>query len=133
MEIIVTKGIKATARLLTQETSKAKKIDWGMTKSFYIDKEIEKSCREAVGRGVDERLLGPVNKKTLSVIKKYLSCGVKVKNIPLEGFKFGVRDNLLTRFWIGRGESLLCVWVYDKKLNKQFQEMYKKLWEKAEK
>lgn len=132
MEIVVTKGIKNTAKRLAQETASAKRIDWGMTKSFYIDKEIEESCRKAVKRGVDERLLGPVTKKTLPVAKQYLSLGVKVKSIPLEEFKFGVKDDLLTRFWIGKGESIFCVWVYDRKINKQFRKMYEILWEKAQ-
>ena len=131
MRIITTKGIKETAERLAQETAKAKKIDWGMTKSFYIDKEIENTCREAVARGVDERLLGPVNKKTLPVVKQYLDLGVKVKSVPLEEFKFGIKDNDLVRFWIGRGKEVFCVWIYDKIVNNYFRKMYEGLWEKA--
>lgn len=133
MKILVTKGIKKTAKRLAMETATAKKIDWGMTKSFYIDEAIERTCRQAVARGVDERLLGPVTKKTLPVAKQYLALGVKVKSIPLEEFKFGVKDHGLTRFWIGKGESIFCVWIYDKAVNKHFWKMYEVLWEKAEK
>lgn len=133
MRIVVTKGIKKTAKLLAKETLKAKKFDWGMTKSFYIDADIAATCKKALERGVDERLLGPVNKKTLPIVKKYLALGVKVKSIPLEDFKFGVRDEILTRFWVGKGESIFCVWIYDKKINKHFRKMYEQLWEKAKK
>jgi hypothetical protein len=132
MKIVVSYGIKKTAELLAKETAKAKKIDWGMTKSFYIDDKIVKSCQQAVKMGVDERLLGVINKKTLPLVKKYLALGVKVKNIPLGEFKFGVRDEILTRFWISRGESIFCLWIYDKKINRHFRKMYEKLWEKAE-
>ena len=102
-----------------------------MTKSFYIDSQIEESCKRAVKRGVDERLLGPVTKKTLPIAQKYISLGVKVKSLPLEDFKFGIRDKILTRFWIGRRESIFCIWIYDEKINEQFRKMYKKLWQKA--
>lgn len=132
MKIVITRGIRKTAKLLANETSKAKQIDWGMTKSFYIDRGIEETCQKAVKRGVDERLLGPVHKKTLPVAKRYLALGVKVRSIPLEEFKFGVKDDILTRFWVGKGESIFCVWIYDKKINRQFREMYEKIWEKAQ-
>lgn len=131
MRIVVTKGIKETAKVLAKETEKARKIDWGMTKSFYIDGQITRSCKEAVERGVDERLLGPVNKRSLPIAKRYISLGVKVKSIPLEEFKFGIRDDILARFWIGKGKSIFCVWIYDRKINKQFRVMYEKLWKKA--
>jgi hypothetical protein len=131
MRIVVTHGIKKTADLLAQETSKAKKIDWGMTKSFYIDAGIEETCREAVKRGVDERLLGEVTGKTLAIARKYQSLGVKVKNIPLADFKFGLRDYVFSRFWIGQGEAVFCVWIYDKKTTSQFRKMYQRLWEMA--
>lgn len=112
----------------------AKKSFFVCTVHFSINPEIENGFKNALRKGVDCRIMGYVNKKTLGNVRKYLKIGVNVKHLKHSFLRFIVVDDRFVLFRMAQSEngSYTSIYVENASLAKIFLELFNQMWKDGE-
>lgn len=89
-----------------------------------------KAIRRAAERGVKFYFLGPINKNTLPMVKKYRRLGVKVKNYYVKGAGYSIFDSKYVQMRI-TDKKVISLWIENCYLAGILRQHFFEAWKKV--
>lgn len=130
----IIKGYEGFFKKMKEVTQRTKNTSLGIVQNWTTDKEILDLEKEAIGRKVSIRYLGPINAKTTPFVKARQEFGVSIRNYPSPLTRFAVWDSKIVMISIKKDkeEDYMSLWIENEILSKIFEDYFENLWKLAE-
>jgi len=125
----IMEGKTAMVEKIVKTLDKVDKESIGFIDVWTARPENLKAIKQAIARGVKFYFLGEVNKKTISMIRKYQQLGVQIKNYPIEGAGYSILDKKYVQLRVTE-EKLISLWIENSYLAGILRQHFWGIWRK---
>ncbi|MCA9459150.1 MAG: TrmB family transcriptional regulator [Nanoarchaeota archaeon] len=128
----VMKGTDSMVNKIVETLETTKKESIGYVDVWVLKYSNLKSVKEAINRGVNFYFMGPIDKESLPIAKKYAEIGVEVRDYKIERAGYSIFDSKKVQLRVSENE-VISLWIENKNFANIMREHFFNCWKKAKK